>query len=105
MTIAVAAGGSWWYSCFNGPVTDYERPVAPFEPRPIAPYEPWLIAPYKPPPIVLYEPRPIAPRRYVSRRPAPVHHVAKHPLPQQGDEKAPPAGPLPALPLRDGRRG
>ena len=133
MTIPVAAG----CLSFTGPVTDYERPIAPYEwapiaayePRPfspyerppIAPYEPRSFAPYEPrpiaaferPPIAPYEPRriapyesrPIAPRYYVGHRPAPMRHVAKHSLPQQRDEKAPPASPPPALPLREGRPG
>ena len=102
MTIPVAAG----CLCFNGPVTDYEQPIAPYERPPDASYEPRSIAPYAPQPIAPYAPRPIAPRYYVGNRPAPMHHIAKHsPLPQQRDEKAPPARPPPALPLRERLRG
>ena len=103
MTSPLAAGCSCWRSYLDGPVTDYERPMAPYEPRSIAPYQPWPIAYYERPPIVPYEPRSIAPRHYVGHRPSSMHHVAKHPIPQQRDEKAPPASPPPALPLRAGR--
>ena len=97
LTIPVAAG----CFCFNRPVTDYEQPIASYEPRSIEPYAPWPIAAYERPPTAPYEPRSIAPRYYVGNRRAPMHHVAKHSLPQQRDEKAPPAGPPPALPLRE----
>ena len=39
-------------------------------------------------------------RHEKAHRPAPVHHVTKHPKLQQREEKAPPTGAPPALPPR-----